>query len=133
MPGRGEMSGFDDGPSVVFSKKPGGGGGGGGGGGKSNSGMSTSAKGQAGLSMAALENSDETSHVKVPTDLKLAIQKARTAKGMSQKDLDQRCVFAAGTVNKYEAGKIVPNNQQIAKMGSVLATQLPRVPKPGKK
>ena len=123
------MAGFDDGPSIVFGKKSGGGGGGQGG----NSGASTSAKGQAGMTMAALDNSEETSHVSVSSDLKQALMKARTAKGMTQKQLDQACVFSAGTVNKYETAKIVPNNEQIAKMSKALATQLPRVAKPGKK
>lgn len=68
---------------------------------------------------------DET----VSTDLKRALSTARTAKGMTQKQLAQALVMDAKTVQEYEQGKAIPNNAVIAKMEKALGVKLPRAPK----
>jgi len=41
---------------------------------------------------------------------------ARTAKGLSQKDLATKLMIPAKTIQDYENGKAVPNNALIAKI-----------------
>lgn len=65
----------------------------------------------------------------VSKDLKIALQQARTAKGMTQKDLAQKLQMDAKTVNEYESGKAIPNNAVIAKMERALGAKLPRAAK----
>ena len=66
---------------------------------------------------------------KVPTDLKVAIQKARAAKGLTQKQLAQQLNMQPQVINEYESGKGVPNNAINAKIEKALGAKLPRVPK----
>jgi len=83
-----------------------------------------------GKTAAALDNDTETlSHAKVPTDLKLALQKGRAAKGLTQKQLAQQLQMDSKLINEYESGKAIPNNGVIAKMERALGVKLPRVPK----
>mmetsp|Transcript_2869 Transcript_2869/g.5602 ORF Transcript_2869/g.5602 Transcript_2869/m.5602 type:complete len:152 (+) Transcript_2869:80-535(+) len=74
----------------------------------------------------------EGSHAKVPTELKLALQKARNAKGISQKALATQLNMQPQVVNEYESGKAIPNNAIIAKFEKALGCKLPRVAKPKK-
>ena len=91
-----------------------------------------------GLSAAAVEanrldaDTGEGSHAKVPTELKLALQKARTAKGITQKQLATQLNMQPQIVNEYESGKAIPNNAIIAKFEKALGCKLPRVAKPKK-
>lgn len=62
-------------------------------------------------------------------DLRNAIQQARLAKGMSQKDLAMQCAMKPTIINDYEAGRAVPDNTLIAKFERVLGVKLPRPPK----
>eukprot|EP00298_Acanthocystis_sp_HF-20_P005258 c15494_g1_i1.p1 GENE.c15494_g1_i1~~c15494_g1_i1.p1 ORF type:complete len:144 (-),score=65.60 c15494_g1_i1:47-478(-) len=71
-------------------------------------------------------------HQKVPLELRKAIQQARQAKSMTQKDLAVRLNEKASVVNDYESGKAIPNNGMIARMEKILETKLPRPPKPKK-
>jgi putative transcription factor len=75
---------------------------------------------------------DEFNIAKVGHSLKIAIMQARTANKMSQKDLAQRLGVPVDIVNKYETGKIIPNNAFIAKIERILKTKLPRATKPKK-
>ena len=75
---------------------------------------------------------DEFKLPKIGTNLKVAIMQARVAKKMNQKDFAQRLGVPVDIVNKYETGKIVPNNNFIAKMERILGVKLPRAIKPSK-
>jgi len=60
----------------------------------------------------------------VELDLRLRIQKARQAKGWTQKELAQRINEKATVVADYEAGKAIPNSQIISKMERALGAHL---------
>ena len=62
-------------------------------------------------------------------DLRLAIQKGRTAKGLTQKQLATQLNMQPAVINEYESGKAVPNNAVIAKIEKALGCKLPRAPK----
>ena len=59
-------------------------------------------------------------------DLGKAIQKARTAKGWKQLELDQKCNLPKNTCQTYENGKAVYNAQHVNKMARILGVTLPR-------
>merc|ERR1719263_2572652 len=83
--------------------------------------------------MSLLENDTETlTHAKVSTETKKLIMQARMAKKMSQKDLATAINEKPQTIQEYESGKAIPNNQLLAKMEKVLGTRL-RPPKGKKK
>lgn len=68
----------------------------------------------------------------VPTaDLSLgkALEKARSAKKLSQSDLDKKCSFPANTVKSYENSTAVINQQYLSKLEKELGVKLPRPPK----
>lgn len=65
----------------------------------------------------------------VGTDLKKALQQARQAKGLTQKQLAAQCQMQPQIINEYEQGKGIPNNQIIAKLEKVLGAKLPRAKK----
>ncbi|KAL7430387.1 hypothetical protein ACHAXM_002169 [Skeletonema potamos] len=77
-----------------------------------------------------IEESDELKLNKVDKNLSKAIQQARMAKNMTQKDLATKINEKPQVVGEYESGKAVPNGQIIVKMEKVLGVKLPR---PGKK
>mmetsp|Transcript_20506 Transcript_20506/g.29353 ORF Transcript_20506/g.29353 Transcript_20506/m.29353 type:complete len:169 (-) Transcript_20506:424-930(-) len=77
-----------------------------------------------------IEESDELKLNKVDKSLSKAIQQARMAKKMTQKDLATKINEKPQVVGEYESGKAVPNGQIIVKMERVLGVKLPR---PGKK
>lgn len=52
------------------------------------------------------------------------IQAGRTAKGWTQKELDQKCNFPTNTVNKYENGSAVINHDQLNKMRKCLGIKI---------
>ena len=58
-----------------------------------------------------------------------AIQQARIACKMSQKDLALKLQVQLSQVIDYENGKIVPNNLFISKLEKALNTKLPRASK----
>lgn len=78
------------------------------------------------------QEGDEFKLPKIGNNLKVAMMQARVAKKMSQKDFAQKLGVPTDIVNKYETGKIVPNNNFIAKMERVLGAKLPRAIKPKK-
>jgi ribosome-binding protein aMBF1 (putative translation factor) len=51
---------------------------------------------------------------------------ARFAKGMTQKQLDQKCQFPPNTCNSWEAGKSCPTGPQINILHRVLGIKLER-------
>jgi len=66
---------------------------------------------------------------KIGQNLKLAIQQARLAKKMTQKQLADKLNVPVQEVAKYESGKTVPNHQFINRIERVLGVNLPRVVK----
>ena len=82
------------------------------------------------MSAAKLDNeSEELKHKTVSKDLRLAISKARTAKGLTQKQLATQLNMQPQIINEYESGKAIPNNAVIAKIEKALGAKLPRAPK----
>ena len=71
---------------------------------------------------------------KVDLSFRLRLQKARTEKQMSQKDLAvvclsflnkvQRLNVKASVIQEYESGKAIPNPTLISKMEKILGTKL---------
>ncbi|CAA7409947.1 unnamed protein product [Spirodela intermedia] len=61
---------------------------------------------------------------RVPTEMRLAIQKARLAKKMSQADLAKAICEKPQVVQEYESGKAVPNHVVLAKMERILEVKL---------
>ena len=59
----------------------------------------------------------------ISLDLRMQIQKARTAKKISQKELAQRLNVKSDLINQYEAGKVKPDNRIIQKMGNILGVK----------
>jgi ribosome-binding protein aMBF1 (putative translation factor) len=66
---------------------------------------------------------------KITVELKTAIQQARIAKKLSQKELAQQINVPVSLINDYEKGTAIPNNSFIAKLEKSLGTKLPRVKK----
>merc|ERR1719253_445705 len=77
-----------------------------------------------------IEESDELKHNKVDKSLSKAIQQARMAKKMTQKDLATKINEKPQVIGEYENGKAIPNGQIIVKIERALGCKLPR---PGKK
>merc|ERR1712165_448349 len=82
------------------------------------------------MSARKLEETDELKHNKVGKSLSKAIQQARMAKKMSQKDLATAINEKPQVIAEYENGKAIPNGQIIVKIERKLGCKLPR---PGKK
>ncbi|KAK8940186.1 Multiprotein-bridging factor 1c [Platanthera guangdongensis] len=61
---------------------------------------------------------------RVPTDVRLAIQKARLGKKMSQAELAKQINERAQVVQDYESGRAVPNQAVLTKMERVLGVKL---------
>ena len=80
-----------------------------------------------------LEDGEEFNVAKVSPELKKALQQARVANKMSQKQLATLLNVPVQEITKYETGKIIPNNQFISRMERALGTKLPRCKKPPKK
>ena len=76
------------------------------------------------------ETNDVHATPTVGHDFKMAMQKARCAKGISQKDLATRVNEKQGVIADYESGRAIPNPGIISKIERVLGTHLPRPKKP---
>ena len=62
----------------------------------------------------------------VDISLSRALQKARAAKGMTQKALATAINEKPQVVGEYESGKAIPNPQIISKLERALGAKLPR-------
>lgn len=79
-------------------------------------------------------NKIDNGEITIPTSslvLQKQIQQARTAKGMTQNDLNVRCNFPKNTVQQYENGNAVVNMAHVSKMSKILGVKL-IAPKPKK-
>lgn len=76
-----------------------------------------------------LDSNDVNPPPKIGVELKLAIQKARLSKNLTQKALALQIGVPITDINNYENGKAIPNNQFIAKLERSLGCKLPRIKK----
>mmetsp|Transcript_23947 Transcript_23947/g.60418 ORF Transcript_23947/g.60418 Transcript_23947/m.60418 type:complete len:139 (-) Transcript_23947:482-898(-) len=84
-------------------------------------------------SKALDEDTGSYKHKEIPTEFKQALMKLRTAKGLTQADLAQKCNLAPAIIRDYESGKAVPEGAIIQKLNRVLGAPLPKIPKQKKK
>ncbi|CAG8466751.1 9419_t:CDS:2 [Ambispora leptoticha] len=61
---------------------------------------------------------------KISLSVGKAIQQARQAKGLNQKDLGQKINEKANIINDYEMGRTIPNQQVLSKLERVLGIKL---------
>ena len=83
-------------------------------------------------SNARMLDDNDTADFKLPTvshDFKIALAKARQAKGWQQKDLAAKLNVKPAVINDYESGKVVPQPAFIQQMNRVLGVTLPKIPK----
>jgi len=88
-----------------------------------------------GSGLAKYDDPDAADKIKRPTvtlEFKLALQKARQAKGWSQADLAKQINQPQKMIQDYESGKAVPQGQTINILNRKLGTVLPKIPKPKK-
>ena len=78
--------------------------------------------------MCKLEEGGEETfrHAKVNNELRSAISRARTAKGLTQKQLAGMLNVRVSMIADYEAGKAIPNPQFIVRLERKLNSKLPR-------
>ena len=77
-----------------------------------------------------IENETEAfNHAKIGFNFKVAMQKARLASKISQKDLATKLNVKPQVITSYESGKVIPDNAFIAKMERILNCKLPRAKK----
>lgn len=67
---------------------------------------------------------------KIGTDFKLALLKARTNKGLTQKELAAKLCVKDSVIRDYESGKVVPNGNLIHKINQELGITLPKCKRP---
>lgn len=94
----------------------------------------TNASAHAGAAAAShlrkLEEDSETfAHATVDRSVSQAIQQARLAKKMTQKDLAQLIMEKPTVINELESGRAMPNGAIIGKLERALGVRLPRPPK----
>lgn len=73
-----------------------------------------------------LENSDVGKLKMLTGKSRSEMAQARVAKGMTQKQLDQRGQFPANSCNSWEAGKVCPSGPQINILHRLLGIKLER-------
>ncbi len=77
--------------------------------------------------MAKLENSSEDfKHETVDRSLSQAIQQARIARQLTQKQLATAINEKAQVIQQYESGQAIPNPQVLLKLDRALGIHLPR-------
>ncbi|CAN7048971.1 unnamed protein product [Brassica oleracea var. botrytis] len=79
------------------------------------------------------EETEPSAMDRVKAEVRLAIQKARLEKKMSQADLAKQINERTQVVQEYENGKAVPNQAVLAKMEKVLGVKLRAYPQAGEK
>jgi len=79
-----------------------------------------------------IEAQIEAGSFELPTvglEFKMALLKARQAKGISQKDLAEKINVKAAVITEYEQGKAIPDPAIISKLNRALGVTLPKPPK----
>ncbi len=72
------------------------------------------------------ESTEEFKHATVDRSLSQAIQQARTAKKLTQKQLATMINEKPQIIQQYESGQAIPNPQVLLKLDRALGTTLPR-------
>lgn len=72
----------------------------------------------------ALNSEDPPAPKKVSHNVRMAIQKGRCSKKMTQKDLAVRLNMPVTTISDYESGKAIPNRQVLCRIAKVLDVKL---------
>jgi ribosome-binding protein aMBF1 (putative translation factor) len=62
-------------------------------------------------------------------EIQRAISNARLAKNMTREELANKAKVNVGVIRDYENGKIVPNNEFIVKLETILGVKLPHAKK----
>ena len=92
-----------------------------------SAGENKSAHAGVGTNMAKLENeTEEFKHETVDRSLSQAIQQARLARKMTQKQLATAINEKPQVVQQYESGQAIPNPQILSKLDRALGVRLPR-------
>ena len=71
-----------------------------------------------------LDSEDPPALEKVKNSTSRAIQKARQAKKMTQKDLANLLNIQASVISEYESGNATPNRQLLSKISKVLGVKI---------
>jgi len=71
-----------------------------------------------------LDSDNPTAPKKVNHATATSIQKARNAKGLTQKQLASRINVPASTINDYESGRAIPDRCLLNKIGRTLGIKL---------
>jgi putative transcription factor len=72
------------------------------------------------------EETEVFRHAHVSHDFRIALQKARQAKAMTQQQLATAICEKVTVVNEYESGKAIPNGAIIQKLNKALGVTLPK-------
>ncbi|XP_066922881.1 endothelial differentiation-related factor 1-like [Clytia hemisphaerica] len=75
-------------------------------------------------SAAVCRDTEETKIETVSLDVGKLIQKGRTEKGLTQKELATRINEKPQVINDYEAGRAIPNNQILSKVERIIGLKL---------
>lgn len=75
---------------------------------------------------SAYEAPQETIKIEAVSNLGALICQARTSKNIKQKDLATRIPITASILSRWETGKEIPTNADIAKIEKILGVKLPR-------
>jgi ribosome-binding protein aMBF1 (putative translation factor) len=68
----------------------------------------------------------ETIKIEASSNLGPLICQARTSKGIKQKDLATKLPISVSILSRWETGKEIPTNADIAKIEKILCIKLPR-------
>jgi len=71
-------------------------------------------------SFLELDSDNPCPPAKIPIDLKIAIQKARCEKRMTQKELATMLNVSVNVISEYENGRAIPNKSLLMRMGNIL-------------
>jgi putative transcription factor len=72
-----------------------------------------------------LDSDDPTAPKRIGYTLRIAIQSARQAKKLTQKELATKLNVTQGTITDYENGKVTPQPQILSKMSRILGVKFP--------
>jgi ribosome-binding protein aMBF1 (putative translation factor) len=76
------------------------------------------------LKRKPIETDDPPPPAKMNHSVKSLIQKARLARGLSQKQLANKLNITAKTINSYESGSAIPDYQLLRKISNELGVKL---------
>lgn len=72
----------------------------------------------------ALDSDEPPAPTETSFDIKIAVQKARQAAKMTQRDLAIRMNIQANLVNDFESGKVIPTRRQLSQINAIFGTKI---------